>query len=426
MIMFEFKLPDLGEGIHEGELLAWHVKEGATIKEDDPLCDMETDKATVTIPSPKTGVAVKLNGRPGDTIPVGSVLVVIEEIDDQQGAGKDAALPAGKNSTISDSDQGHFPQKKKVAAAPATRRLAREMGVDITQLTGTGPGKRVTPQDVRSAVSPSAETKEKQMPSIPREVETPVSHTDGQGIPFLQTDPLPDFSAAGPIEKIPIRSLRKKVATKTTTSAILIPHVAHMEEWDVTKLDDLRRTVNQKSEERLTLLSFVVKAVGTLLKEYPEFNASVDHENLLIVQKKYYHIGFAADTPKGLIVPVVPHADQKSVASIAGVIKNLAQKGKDGTIDAKELTGSTFTITNVGVIGGTGVFPIINYPESAILGMGRMTKKPVVKQDQIEIRKMLPATLCFDHRVADGVRAARFMRYLKKRLEDPMVYLTQV
>jgi len=415
--MFEFKLPDLGEGIHEGELLKWYVKEKDSIREDDPLCDMETDKATVTLPSPGTGTIIKLNGNPGDMIRVGEVLAVIEV------RGENPSETSGPADDAKARDQK---MKKQVAAAPATRRLAREMGIDITTVTGTGSAGKVTPEDVKLAAGESGGVDIKDAGTADPDIAVPEEiHS---GIPFLEIPALPDYAGEGPVEKIPMRSLRKKVAVKTTSSMILIPHVAHMEEWDVTELEALRKALNRERNEsgRITMISFVVKALASLLKQYPQFNAGVDPHRMEIVHKKYYHIGVAADTPKGLIVPVIKHADAKSVTQIATEIRSLAGKGRDGTILAEELTGSTFTVTNVGAIGGTGVFPIINYPESAILGMGRVAPKPMVKDDAVVIRTMLPVTLCFDHRVADGAGAAYFMRDLKQMMETPMVFMTRV
>jgi pyruvate dehydrogenase E2 component (dihydrolipoamide acetyltransferase) len=418
--MFEFKLPDLGEGIHEGELLKWYVKEGDSINEDDPLCEMETDKATVMIPSPRTGTVSKLNGKPGDTILVNQVMAVIDD------------NPSTKAEKTIDTRALDHKTTKRVAAAPATRRLAREMKIDITTVTGTGSAGKVTPDDVRLAgektSSPYNKIGSKDVAISDPDTQVPIKMDANAGIPFLEISALPDYASAGPVEKIPMRSLRKKVAIKTTTSMLLVPHVAHMDECDVTELETLRKTLILKNKEaqKITLLSFVVKAIASLLKQYPEFNASVDPHKMEIIHKKYYHIGFAADTPKGLIVPVIEHGDQKSVSKIAKEITSLAVKGQDGTITAKELSGSTFTITNVGAIGGTGVIPIINYPECAILGMGRVIPKPVVKDDEIVIRTILPVTLCFDHRVADGVRAAYLIRDLKQMLENPMIFLTKV
>lgn len=425
--MFEFKLPDLGEGIHEGELLNWYVKEGDSINEDDPLCDVETDKATVTIPSPRTGIVLKLNANPGDTILVNQIMAVIDNNDDT------SSIKPQK--TIEPKVLDHKPTKR-VAAAPATRRLAREMKIDITTVSGTGSAGKVTPDDVRLAGKKTGSPNNKIDNKIDSkdvaisdpDTQAPIKMEANAGIPFLEISELPDYASAGPVEKIPMRSLRKKVAIKTTTSMLLVPHVAHMDECDVTELETLRKTLILKNKEdpKITLLSFVVKAMASLLKQYPEFNASVDPHKMEIIHKKYYHIGFAADTPKGLIVPVIENSDQKSVSKIAEEITSLVGKGQDGTITAKELSGSTFTITNVGAIGGTGVIPIINYPECAILGMGRVIPKPIVKDDEIVIRTILPVTLCFDHRVADGVRAAYLIRDLKQMLENPMIFLTKV
>jgi pyruvate dehydrogenase E2 component (dihydrolipoamide acetyltransferase) len=415
--MFEFKLPDLGEGIHEGELLKWYVKENDSIREDDPLCDLETDKATVTLPSPRTGTIIKLNGNPGDTIHVNQVLAVIEI------GGENPLEESGQTDDVKVQDRK---MKKQVAAAPATRHLARELGIDITTIIGTGSAGKVTPEDVKLAAGDSVKTDGKE--AVTPDPDVAVPKENHPGIPFLEISALPDYADEGPVEKIPMRSLRKKVAVKTTSSMILIPHVAHMEEWDVTELEDLRKTLNREKKEsdRITLLSFIVKAAASLLKQYPQFNASVDPHKMETIYKKYYHIGIAADTPKGLIVPVIRQADAKSVTQIAKEIRSLAGKGRDGTITAEELTGSTFTITNVGAIGGTGVFPIINYPESAILGMGRVSPKPMVKDDAVVIRTILPVTLCFDHRVADGAGAAYFMRDLKQMIESPMVFMARV
>jgi pyruvate dehydrogenase E2 component (dihydrolipoamide acetyltransferase) len=484
--MYEFKLPDLGEGIQEGELLQWHVNEKDVIREDDPLCDMETDKAAVTIPSPKTGVIHKLGARPGDMVQVGQVLVIIETDASRK---TDDRPPDPESSGTTDQEGREKKEKKqdtldlhtpnagseakgpgfRAIAAPAVRRLAREMAVDINQVSGTGPGGRVTADDLvqyekqvdgssddraqaRGASDETAVLKEQADPGTDDANEPlPVS-----GIPFLNPTPLPDFAAKGPVEIIPIRSLRRKTAAKTVTSSILVPHVAHMDEVDVTELEKWRHDFNdnlgrhpipagtahkqEKPEHqgeaehqagsgtggKLTLMAFVIKAAASLLKEYPAFNASVDTEQMQIIHKKFYHIGFAADTPKGLMVPVIQDADRHNLAAVGYRIKYLARAAREGKIGVEDLTGGTFSVTNVGAIGGTHVLPIINYPESAILGMGRVEKKPVVKDDVVVIRQMLPLTLCFDHRVTDGARAARFVRDLKAMLEDPMVFMTHI
>jgi pyruvate dehydrogenase E2 component (dihydrolipoamide acetyltransferase) len=494
--MYAFKLPDLGEGIQEGELLEWHVAEGDAIQEDDPLCDMETDKAAVTIPSPKTGTVHRLGARVGDMVQVGHVLVEIETEEDGDQSGTETAddsdgslspdQPAdeGKSgNTDSDSaDSGRHDKQtgaghkstdatgpvSRAIAAPAVRRLAREMDIDINQVSGTGPGGRVTAEDLAGYDQAHGKESDKASHKTPEPSSTPDGTMQVSGIPFLESEPLPDFAAQGPVKKIPIRSLRRKTAAKTVTASILVPHVAHMDEADVTELEQLRQTYNdhpkrhltigkeenvdsegleiqakpdrskdsdgQKTTDRdfegspdktlhLTLLTFVIKAVSRLLRTYPAFNASVDTDQMEIIHKQFYHIGFAADTPKGLMVPVIKDADRLSSAALGYRIRYLARAAREGTISREDLIGGTFSVTNVGAIGGTHVVPVINYPESAILGLGRVEKKPVVKADEIVIRQILPMTLCFDHRVADGAQAARFMKDLKAMLEDPVVFL---
>jgi pyruvate dehydrogenase E2 component (dihydrolipoamide acetyltransferase) len=466
--MYAFKLPDLGEGIQEGELLEWHVNEGDQIKEDDPLCDMETDKAAVTIPCPKTGTIHRLAARVGDMVQVGQVLAEIETAANGDPPGtetardsdesltpdppKDDGKPGDSDSDSSDSGRHDtdtragrkIPDDTKAvpraSAAPAVRRLAREMDIDINQVTGTGPGGRVTAEDLtgydnkHGKESGKASHKGTEPSSTPDDDTIPVS-----GIPFLVSEPLPDFAAQGSVDTVPIRSLRRKTAVKTVTSSILVPHVAHMDDIDVTELEKLRQTYNKHPEHHwgtdpefeedpvtsadLTLLAFVIKAVSHLLKSYPAFNASVDTHRMQIIHKKFYHIGFAADTPKGLMVPVIRDADRLSPAALGYRIRYLARAARQGDITREDLIGGTFSVTNIGAIGGTHVLPVINHPETAILGLGRMEKKPVVKNDEIVIRQMLPVTLCFDHRVADGAQAARFMKDVKTLLEDPVVFL---
>lgn len=438
--MLEFKLPDLGEGIHEGELLKWYHKVGDEIKEDDPLCDVETDKAAVTIPSPFTGKVAALNGEVGDTLHVGNVIVVV---DDGSG-GELPATPSKKEEKPVDAVKIEEPKAEtaqhstkpmpeapvsrtpgRVAAAPATRRLAREMGVDIKLVHGTGPGGRVTPQDVKN-FSEGAAPKEEAV-FAPSETSTDFENAS---IPFFEVAKLPDFEKVGPVEREPVRSIRRKVAVRTTSSMIMVPHVAHMDECDVSKLEEFRLAHNEQNRDvegatKLTLMPFVVKAVASLLKKYPMFNASLDPHRQEIVYKKYYNMGFAADTPRGLIVPVVKDADRKSIVDVAKEISALAGKGREGNIEAGDMKDGTFSITNVGPIGGTGLIPTINYPEVAILGMGRVQEKPVVRDGEIVIRKILPLTLAFDHRVADGAQAATFTTELIKRLSDPNILLLE-
>jgi pyruvate dehydrogenase E2 component (dihydrolipoamide acetyltransferase) len=440
--VYEFKLPDLGEGIHEGEILQWHVQANDEVKEDESLVDVETDKAAVTIPSPKGGKVLSLAGGVGDTVNVGQVIAVIDDGSGAKGATEvapaevtaDAATPSPATPATPATPQEGV--RRPVPAAPATRRLARELGVDINLVAATGPAGRVTPDDVRAAaerahlpavVESSALATKPEIGVVRPETEF-AAHA-ASAIPFLDIDPLPDFSQWGPVEKERLRSIRRRVAHRMTTSTILVPHVAHMDDADVTLLEEFRDNANASADKegggRLTLLAFVVKAVTAGLKAAPVFNSSLDPFNEEIVYKKYYNVGIAVDTGRGLIVPVVRNTDCKSIKQIAADIKDLATRAREGKIDVSELQGSTFTITNVGPLGGTALIPTINYPEVAILGMGSVRPKPVVRDGEIVIRTILPLTMAFDHRVADGADAARFVAELARQLSDPNLLLVE-
>jgi pyruvate dehydrogenase E2 component (dihydrolipoamide acetyltransferase) len=484
--VYEFKLPDLGEGIHEGEILKWYVKTGDTIKEDDPLVDVETDKAAVTIPSPKGGKIVSLAGEVGDMVTVGDVVVVIDESGEAAEApsGDEKAPPAEKppveeskaeeeeapepkapakeaiKGKLEEPSRPEAPSEKPakaapepkpekapaeppkaratgpVPAAPATRRLARELGVDIKLVTPTGPGGRVTVEDVQGFAAGDKAAGEKAPPeAVPSEVaderraEAEYAAHAASAIPFLDIEPLPDFAEFGPVEKEPLRSIRRKVAHKMVTSMVLVPHVAHMDEADVTELEDFRKRERERREGqpggRLTLLAFVTKAAAAGLRAAPPFNASLDPFNEEIVYKKYYNIGIAVDTGRGLVVPVVKDADCKSILQISKDVEELSALARDGKLEVAHMRGGTFTITNVGPLGGTALLPTINYPEVAILGMGKVQEKPVVREGEIVIRKILPLTLAFDHRIADGADAARFVSEMVRHLSDPNLLLLE-
>jgi pyruvate dehydrogenase E2 component (dihydrolipoyllysine-residue acetyltransferase) len=442
--VYEFRLPDLGEGIAEGEILKWYVNEGDTIAEDADLVEIETDKAAVTIPSPRGGKVVKLAGGVGDTVNVGDIVTVI---DDGSGAAVTESVPAAADTakaseptpdektptaTVPAAAAGIGP----VPAAPATRRLARELGVNINQVPASGPAGRVTPEDVHAFASgdaaPAAAAVEDHIPA--RAVDSDQAFAEfaahaAATIPFLEVEPLPDFSKDGPVEVEKLRSIRRKVARKMVTSMALVPHVAHMDEADVTELDAFRRREKDRRKgeagSQLTLLAFVMKAVAAGLKASPVFNSSLDPFKEEIVYKKYYNIGFAADTGRGLMVPVVPDADRKSIVKLSDEIAEKAEAARDGKLSVEDMQGGTFTITNIGPLGGTALLPTINYPEVAILAMGMMQEKPVVRDGEIVIRKMLPLTLAFDHRVADGADAARFVGEMVRQLSDPNLLLLE-
>ncbi len=441
--MFVFKLPDLGEGIHEGEILKWYAAIGETIGEDDPLVDIETDKAAVTIPSPRGGKIVSLGGDIGDTIEVGKTLVTIDdgnaassggEQEKDHSARTSEAEPAPASATPALPPQpaptppsGSPVRVGPVPAAPATRRKAREMNIDLHLVPGSGPGGRVSVEDLFRYAKGDAPA-----PAIEAGGHHTAATTIGgaTSIPFFELEPLPDFRRYGEIETQPVRSIRRKVARKMTSAMILVPHVALMEEIDVSELEAFRRRERTRREGqpggRLSLLSFVVKATTQCLLDFPAFNASLDHFKCEIIYKKYTNIGFAADTPRGLMVPVIKGSDGLSILEISAEIERLAKLAREKRITVEELSGGTFTITNVGPIGGQNLIPTINHPEVAILGMGRAEKRAIVRNDEIVIRTMLPITLTFDHRVADGADAARFVQKLKTLLSEPLNWLLEL
>lgn len=436
--MFEFKLPDLGEGIHEGEILKWYGKVGDTIIEDDPLIEVETDKAAVTIPSPRGGVIVSLKGEVGDILNVGDVITTIDDGSVAQPTQSEAEAPEETVTSVPLAQPLEKVEVKSgcpVPAAPATRRLARELSVNINLIKGSGPAGRVTPDDVKQVASGDVLVTSKQV-SQEEFKEVPDSYAVAEfaahastSIPFLDIDPLPDFSKDGPVEIEKLRSIRRKIAHKMTTTKLLVPHVVHMDEADVTELDKFRSEENIKRDgqgSKLTLLPFVMKAVIAGLKEYPAFNASLDPFKEEIIYKKYYNIGIAVDSNRGLIVPVIKNADQKSINQISNKIVELAAGARDGAINVADLNGGTFTITNIGSIGGTGFSAAINYPEAAILGLGRAQDKPVARNGEIVIRKMLPMSLSFDHRITDGADAARLVTGVVKRLSDIRTLLLEI
>ncbi len=445
--MYEFKLPDLGEGIHEGEVLKWHVSAGDTIAEDDPLVDVETDKAAVTIPSPASGKVVSLAGDVGDIVHTGSIIAVIDDgkaasdhppaSSKKEAPAEDAAMHASvaaaaeKAALAFDVDpnakkpidepsvvSGKRPaiSSQRVAAAPAVRRLAREKGIDINTLVGTGPGGRIVAEDLdRPAAGGQRSATVTELPAATQDF------SGGSSIPYFEVEELPDFSEWGPVEIEAVRSIRRKVARKMTSSMVIAPHVAHMDECDVTGLSNF--LADEKAREGgtgLTFMAFVIKAVANALQRFPELNASLDPHREALIYKKYYNLGFAADTPRGLLVPVIKNADRMGVAAISDAVRDLAGKAREGSIETADMRGGTFSITNIGVLGGTGLIPTINYPEAAILGMAQVREKAVVRDGEIVIRNIMPITLAFDHRITDGANAARFVNDVMAQLEDPI------
>ena len=425
----EFKLPDLGEGIHEGEIIEVLVQAGDRVEDGQTVLIVETDKATAEIPSPVTGTVKEVRVKSGQTVRVGEVLIVFlkeGELEEQTKA------PPPK--TPEEKHETRLPEGP-IAAAPSTRRLARELGIDISQVKPSGPGGRVTPEDVRAfaegAGRPEAEkafpVAEKAFP----EAKIPPGPPLGKGGEKKPSEPhetlvLPQFDRAGPVERIPLRSVRRTTAKHVALAWSQIPHVTHMDVADLTELEAFRRKHKQQVVAQggvLSLTVFAMKAAAAALKKFPRFNSSIDMESEEIIIKHYHNIGFAVDTDRGLLVPVIRDVDCKSIFDLAVELKALAEKTRQGQATKDDMSGGTFTITNVGPMGGTGLCPIINYPEVAILGMAQARLQPKVigdeKNYQIIPRLMLPLNITFDHRVLDGAEAARFLKVIIKTLENP-------
>ncbi|RMD57672.1 2-oxo acid dehydrogenase subunit E2 [Candidatus Woesearchaeota archaeon] len=409
---FEFRLPDLGEGIAEGTIVKWLVKEGDLVEEHQEILELETDKALVRVPSPKTGILQKKNAKEGDTVKVGETLCTIadkgERIEGLRAKSEKeikkekreraSAKRASESSTVMGVLE-EAPEEEmggaEVKALPKVRKLAKDMGVDITLIKGTGPQGRITEDDVRAASG--KKEKEGKGPSI-------------------------GFDSFGRVLRVQMRGIRKTIAQRMIQSQRGTPHVTHMDYADVTKLWDIRQKEKEKAQERgvkLTLLPFIVKAVCLALKEFPYVNSSLDDNTQEIILKQYYNIGIAVDTPHGLMVPVVKKANEKTILDIAKDIWKRAQLARSREIKPEDMRGGTFTITNVGSIGGIFSTPIINPPECAILAIGRMQDVAVPGKSGFSTRKMLPLSLSFDHRIIDGALAAKFVNEIKAHLSDP-------
>ena len=380
---YEFRLPDLGEGIAEVELRRWLVKEGDRVAEHQAIVEVETDKAVVDVPSPHAGTVVRIHRQEGETVRVGEVLLEIAGEGDQP-------LPGGGEHPRSVGIVGILPEPEEepaVLATPKVRKLARERGIDLKGIRGSGPRGSITPEDLEQVATP-------------------------------QSSPGDDF---GPVERLPLRGLRRTIARNVLASQRLTAFVTIMEEVDVTELWQLRVREQQAAEARgthLTFLPFFIKAAQHALREHPFLNAAIDDAADTITIKKHYHFGIAVETPDGLMVPVIREVDKKSILELATEIQTLGKQARDRTIGLDQLKGSSFTITDYGHFGGLFATPIINWPDVAILGCGRIVERPWVHQGEIAIRKILPLSLTFDHRVTDGADAGRFLAKVAGYLED--------
>jgi pyruvate dehydrogenase E2 component (dihydrolipoamide acetyltransferase) len=441
MALKEFKLPDIGEGIAEGEIVSWKVKAGQAVKEEDEFVEVMTDKATVTITVPFTGVIKELKCKEGDVVPVGSVIAVI----DAGAAGGEAAAPAAapapakaapapapapaaaKPAVIPAAAPPKAPAPAptpamaaaapaakafvqsspgKVLAAPATRRRARELGIDLAAVAPTGPRGRVTNDDLAAAGSGAAAGKA-------------AAAGGGQRFTPIAIPPAP---AGRTEERVPFRGLRRKIAEAMTRSKFTATHFTYVDDIDVTELAKIRGDAKKAFADQgvnVTYLPFIMKAIVQAMRAFPAMNSSLDETTNELVIKHYYNFGIATDTDSGLIVPVIKDVDQKSVGQLAKDLQELAARTREGKVTVDDLTGGTFTITNAGNIGGLFATPVINFPEVAILGVHAIKDTPVVHDGQIVIGKKMYLSVSIDHRLVDGATGARWMNVIKDCLEQP-------
>lgn len=422
---YEFRLPDIGEGLHEAEVLQWFVKVGDTITADQPVVEVQTDKAAVEITSPVAGRVVELAGDVGSVVKVGDVLIAV----DTEGAGS-VAGPVPENSLPS-RPSGAAPQPaltpassgqgKRVLAAPAVRKLARDLGVDLTQVVASDPRGHITRADVERQASAKLVT---QPVASAEQAEHDTDGTNSSAVLGVAKLSAPQAEEVGAVEeRHPIRGLRKRIYENMARSMYTAPQATGMDDLDVSRLVEVRNRLlpfAQAQAIKLTYLPFIIKAVTYVLQEQPLFNASVDDEKMELVYKKHVHIGIATATPEGLLVPVIRHANRKSVFQIASELEDLTRRARDRKLALSELSGSTFTISSTGATGGWYATPILNYPEVAILGVHSIAKKPVVlEDDSIVVRQMMGFSLSFDHRVIDGEPVGGFMHRFKQLLENP-------
>lgn len=430
----DIKLPELGEGVTEGELVKWLVKPGDAVKADQAIAEVLTDKATVEVPTPVAGTVKELKFKSGDVVKVGSTMITLEGGSSSQRevpatahanfAAAHTSAPVAKVSSApvaTVASTGIFPPvaESKVLATPATRRLAREMGVDINALSGSGLAGRITRDDVLAAKGGA--TSSASTASVAGKPAT----TAAMSIP----KPAYQGPAGAAEERVPLVGIRKKIAENMQRSKLVIPHFTIMDEAKVDAMVAMRESLKEHAEKngtKITYLPIVMKAMIATMREFPMFNASIDDAAGEIVYKKYFNLGFAADTPNGLVVPVIKNADQKSILEISKEILDLSKRARDGKLKPDEMKGATITVTNIGSIGGTYATPVINHPEVAILGMYKIDEKPVIKNGQLSAIKVMNYTVTADHRLIDGAVAARFLAAFIARIENPAKLLVEL
>ncbi len=428
---YEFKLPELGENIESADVTSVLVKAGDQINEDDPVLEIETDKATVEVPIDKSGKVREVKIKEGQKAKVGETVIVIELTEDvseeeSQHEKKEEVVEEKKEEKVEsekkvESELQSIPQisdetytarqfKKelpdKIApASPSVRRFSREIGIDIHQVSGSGPGGRISFEDVKSFAKNLNEKISK-----------------GKGTIGVSAEPLPDFSKWGEVKREEMSNIRKKTAEHLSYAWSVIPHVTQFDKADITELEKLRKHYSKEVDAaggKLTVTAILVKIIAEALQKFPQFNCSIDMEKKEIIYKNYFNIGIAVDTDRGLLVPVIKNADKKNVTEISIELGEIAAKARDKKLSLEEMQGGNFSISNLGGIGGTYFTPIVNSPEVAILGVSRGNYEPVYKDGEFVPRLMLPLSLSYDHRIIDGADAIRFLRWVVESLENP-------
>lgn len=437
MALFEYKFPELGEGIHEGEIVKLLVKAGDTVTDETILMEVQNDKAVVEVPCPVEGKVVAVAVKEGQVCNIGELVMTIEVTGEMPAesmhTGSSHAAPAAAPTaapvaaapapTAAPAPVAAAPSAgagREVLATPSVRKLAREQGITLAEVTPTGKHGRVTREDVLGFNGAGTA-------AAPEAAEPAAVAAAGGAAPAAAAQQVVVGDRVE--ERVPFKGIRKIIANAMVKSVYTAPHVTLMDEIDVSALVALRERTKPLAEKKgvkLTYLPFIVKALVAACRQFPALNAMIDEEKQEIVYKKYYNIGIATDTDNGLLVPVIHDADRKNIWSIASSIKDLAVRGREGKLAPNEMKGGTISITNIGSVGGMFFTPVINFPEVAILGAGRITEKPVVKNGQIVAASVMALSLSFDHRIVDGATAQSFLNYIKQLLADPELLVLEV
>jgi len=439
----KFEFPDTGEGVTEGEFLEWLVEEGEEVEEDQAIAEAETDKAVIDVPAPSDGVVTSLKAEPGETVEVGDVIMEMDA-GEEENTEEDEEPEDGSTNMEEKEHKGEI-SSDSVLALPKVRKLAEEGGVDLDSIDKEG---RITEDDVRQATKEGLESgqEEKDVMATPsvrklaREEDIDLEKVDGSGRggKITREDVLgskkgheqrkenESVHTDAEAERIKMSGLRKTVASKMEESRFTAPHVTHVEKVDMTELSQTRENLNEEEDQHLTFLPFIIKAVSEALENYPDLNAELDEESNEIVRYNSFDFNIAVDTERGLLTPLIRSLGHKNMIEIAAEIESKAEKAREGEIGSDELENGTFSITNLGAIGGKEFTPIINYPQAAILGIGEISETAEVIGGEIEPRETVKLSLSYDHRIVDGADAARFMNEVKQNLEDPESMLVRL